>query len=501
MTIISETPPQPPGSRGPALPERAARAWRHDVESLPATTMRPGDEELFELADFLPDALFVHRRGIIDYVNPAAVRILGYRSADELLGQNIAVRVIHPGDAAFVAQRIAALERTEVRNSATEVRMVRADGETVYMEALAARMTLRGEKRNVVVCRDVSERRERSQRIDALFALMGGLDRHSEVQVTQALRIARGALGTEIGIISRIEGDRYTVEYFHADGDGIEAGAIFDLGMTYCAITAQADSIISISQMSRSPHRSHPCFEAFHLESYIGAPLYVGGERFGTINFSSSAARSEPWSDQDERLVLILAEWTGRTLEALRAHQELERAHDELDRLARTDELTGLPNRRTLYEHLEREVRRVGRYGGALTVGVIDIDHFKRINDTYGHAEGDRTLQSLASTLESALRETDLVGRFGGEEFLVIMGQTCVDEGVRSLERLRTLVRESVVVDGAPVTFSAGVAELHPGECADELVVRADQALYVAKRDRDRVAAAVEVPSQETESP
>lgn len=168
--------------------------------------------------------------------------------------------------------------------------------------------------------------------------------------------------------------------------------------------------------------------------------------------------------------------------------RRLDEARAELDRaqeLARTDSLTGLGNRRALSELVGREVARSRRTGEPLSVCLIDIDHFKQINDQYGHEVGDKALAHVAMVTKSALRATDEICRYGGEEFVVTLpGAT--DKGAHFvLDRIRTLVENTPLpLPNRKVTlrFSAGVAQLAAGESSESLVQRADAAMYQAKK-------------------
>jgi diguanylate cyclase (GGDEF)-like protein len=157
-------------------------------------------------------------------------------------------------------------------------------------------------------------------------------------------------------------------------------------------------------------------------------------------------------------------------------------------REAATDALTGLATRRAGRDALEREVQRATRYGRPLSLILFDLDRFKAVNDRYGHAAGDRVLRSIARLALKTVRDTDLVARWGGEEFLVICTETGQDEAVRLAERLRRRIAHLHVARRRMVTASFGVAAFARGEEAPALAERADQALYRAKRGgRNRV--------------
>jgi diguanylate cyclase len=160
---------------------------------------------------------------------------------------------------------------------------------------------------------------------------------------------------------------------------------------------------------------------------------------------------------------------------------ELRRLSDEVA----TDALTQIANRRGLMQHFEAEQARLAREGGVLAVGLLDIDNFKRLNDSLGHAAGDQALIALADHVHRSLRPVDVVARFGGEEFVVLLPGSPVDEAQQALTRLQRLLSASLFMhDGQEVfvTFSAGVTAYRPGEPLQEALERADEALYEAKR-------------------
>jgi diguanylate cyclase (GGDEF)-like protein len=159
--------------------------------------------------------------------------------------------------------------------------------------------------------------------------------------------------------------------------------------------------------------------------------------------------------------------------------------------LALTDTLTGLPNRRALTRQIERELARARRYGRALTIALLDVDHFKAINDTHGHDVGDRVLREIGRTAREELRDTDVLGRWGGEEFLLIAPETSLPHGRALAERVRVRLSEERILDRLSVTVSIGVAAGRGDEDLKDVIRRADDALYHAKvRGRDQVATA-----------
>lgn len=168
--------------------------------------------------------------------------------------------------------------------------------------------------------------------------------------------------------------------------------------------------------------------------------------------------------------------------------RELELAHQEMRRLAVTDTLTGLYNRVRTDEVVDAEIRRQNRQVSPLAVILLDIDHFKPINDQHGHRVGDQALVRFARLLNGRCRETDCVGRWGGEEFLVVCPDTQPDDAQQLAESLRQSIAKHDFQLEAPITASIGVASYRPGDSRESLIERADQALYEAKKTgRNRI--------------
>jgi diguanylate cyclase (GGDEF)-like protein len=180
-------------------------------------------------------------------------------------------------------------------------------------------------------------------------------------------------------------------------------------------------------------------------------------------------------------------------LSSLRSRLRLQRAElldalREVQRLAINDELTGLANRRHMQERLEQERSRCQRTAGHFSIAVIDLDHFKRVNDTQGHAAGDEVLRAFAAETVATLRGADLLSRWGGEEFLLLLPDTTGEQARASVLRLLEHVRSLRFPSGLSLSFSAGVTEYRPGETVPETVARADRQMYAAKQaGRDTV--------------
>lgn len=183
---------------------------------------------------------------------------------------------------------------------------------------------------------------------------------------------------------------------------------------------------------------------------------------------------------------------------AARDITDRKRMEEDLRYLSEIDTLTGIPNRRKTTEELDREIARAQRHGNALSVLMVDIDHFKSVNDELGHESGDTALRGVAATIQASLRPTDRVGRWGGEEFVVVLPETDHPGARTAAERIRASVEASRTLPDRGITVSIGVASLGPvrtanpralGHTVDSLVRIADEELYRAKESgRNRIS-------------
>ena len=256
-------------------------------------------------------------------------------------------------------------------------------------------------------------------------------------------------------------------------------GLEFHIGEGISGEVVRRDEAIVIADTASDPRYLH--YKGRHMKdgSFMSAPMKVQGRLVGLF----SVLRSEPggFTDDERHLCHTIGSYVGLAI----AHAQTSL---HLVDMSVTDVLTGLPNRRRLLERAESEVARSERTGSPLCALMIDIDHFKAINDRYGHAAGDEILSALADRLTDELRQNDLVARHGGEEFAVLLPDTQRAEAVTTAEKLCQAAHELHTPDGT-LAVSIGVAA-YPDDAtsATELLDAADRALYAAKRQgRDRV--------------
>jgi diguanylate cyclase (GGDEF)-like protein len=188
-------------------------------------------------------------------------------------------------------------------------------------------------------------------------------------------------------------------------------------------------------------------------------------------------------------LVLVAFSIIGGYISSLR--QKLRISKEIIREMAIRDELTGLYNRRHVMELLDHEKNRSSRGGGIFCLAILDIDHFKNVNDTYGHLAGDAVLQAVATTMKTTMRNTEYCARYGGEEFLIVLTQTGINGALIGAERVRTNIEKIPFPDigsDFKITVSIGLSEYKMREDVDDIIARADEALYRAKNGgRNRV--------------
>jgi diguanylate cyclase (GGDEF)-like protein len=264
---------------------------------------------------------------------------------------------------------------------------------------------------------------------------------------------------------------------------GVETLSI-PLGKGVTGRCAQAGQPFVVNDISAEPDYIPGVLGA---KSEIAIPLMAEGRVIGVLNAESQQAGA--YTPDHVRTLSVIAQQAAVVLRSAQLYEEMRR-------LAATDALTGLWNRRHFLQQLEETLKRARRYHEAFALVLLDVDHFKAVNDAHGHSTGDRVLQAVAEAMREWVRDTDTVARIGGDEFAALLLQTDGERARPVVERLRDAVQALVVHEGdatIPLAVSAGVA-VYPahGADAEALLSRADGALYEAKRlGRNRVALAV----------
>ena len=321
------------------------------------------------------------------------------------------------------------------------------------------------------------------------------LDTPPEEAFDRITRVTAAALGVPIALVSLVDRDR---QWFKSR-QGLDAGET-SRDVAFCDIAIGSDDVLVVPDAAADPRfAGNPLVVGDpKIRFYAGAPLCTAdGHRLGTLCVIDRKPRT--LGGPDRQVLVDLAAMVMTELEirlvGLQAVTELcaaEGAVQELQRLAHTDPLTGVLNRRGFLATAERELVRAQRYARPLSVLLLDVDHFKRVNDAFGHAMGDAVLRYVVAQTRRGLRATDVLGRLGGEEFAILAPETPLDSALMLGQRLRDgLASASMATQGTSVrvTASIGVADRAKGPATiDDVLRRADAALYAAKRGgRNRV--------------
>ncbi|MBV8379422.1 MAG: sensor domain-containing diguanylate cyclase [Paucibacter sp.] len=263
---------------------------------------------------------------------------------------------------------------------------------------------------------------------------------------------------------------------------------------SYCNAALHEDDMLVVEDVRLDERTRAIAARRTHstIVTYAGALIKTeDGRKLGTLCITDDVRR--PLNTEQLQLLRSLARQAMNLLSLRQTKKDLTAALESMTRLATVDDLTGLQNRRAFMQEAEKMQKLVARRAGELCVAILDVDHFKKVNDQHGHAAGDRVLKDVAQALRAGLRESDLIGRIGGEEFAVVMPFTHAADAHRRLDQLRLRVAAQRGA-GVTVTISGGLADVPAGTSIGEALKRADAALYRAKAGgRNQIETATEL--------
>lgn len=458
-------------------------------------TLRDSEASLRHIVTANADGMAViDRDGTVRFVNPGAERLFARRAA-ELIGRNF-------------GRPVAGQERAELS-------VLQADGDTLVAEMGVTEITWEGEHAYLASLRDITSRKQNETALrltnERLVDSMGRLERHAAeisrlselgelLQSCQtkeeAHRVAGQVLGQlfadESGALCVLEAEKNVVEAVAVWGPEPPKESVFSTEDCW----ALRRGHLHAAEAGRAAMRcAHTAKDGDRVSS-LCLPMMAQGEMLGLLHVKRSKAadstdgkKEEHWKSDREHLALAVGEQLSLALANLRLRESLR--HQSI-----RDALTGLYNRRFMEEWLERALRRAKREMKPLGILLVDVDHFKAINDKYGHEAGDAVLRQFAELLPQRVRAGDVVCRYGGEEYVLLLQDG--DESVARMrgEQLLADARQmQVSYRGKPlgrITVSVGVAAYPKhGETAGDLLRSADAAMYQAKeKGRDRLVAA-----------
>ncbi len=345
------------------------------------------------------------------------------------------------------------------------------------------------DEQNEKMLRELTERTQRATLLAKMGEVLQSCVNKDEV-FAAALGFAPRVFPVGRGAMALLNSERSLAEVAGSWHDCLLPVKVFEASACWALRTGQPHLVVAGDTTAR-------CAHAAGVENtYLCIPILAQGEALGILHFQVTD-QAPSMSDSELSFKTTFASQVGLSVANVRLREALRTQSIR-------DPLTGLYNRRYLEEMMQRETRRAVRSECALGVMMLDLDHFKSFNDTYGHDAGDAVLRETASFLAKSVRAEDIVCRFGGEEFVVILPMADLKASQARAERIRSKLRELTIIHQGQslgmITVSVGVAELpQHGTSPRELLEAADAALYRAKREgRDRVVVAEPPATSET---
>ena len=322
----------------------------------------------------------------------------------------------------------------------------------------------------------------------------GLLDSPPEESFDRLTRLAAKLTSAPVTFVSLVDAGRDFYKSAMGFGEPLSTARQLS-GRTFCHHALVAKEALILEDVTQLPvFRDVPTVDSLGIRAYAGIPLKTEeGEVLGS--FCAVDFKPRKWTEWEVDILVELAHSTMREIRLRKALHDAEGLNQELlahvermdglnralGEMANTDPLTRLSNRRAFDHRLQVELALVARRSTPLSLLMLDVDHFKQINDTFGHDAGDKVLEAIARTLSSNARVIDIVARVGGEEFAVILPNTDAQNAQQVAERMRLAVAQSSELV-QPTTVSIGAATLQGDEDALSLYSRADAAMYTAKK-------------------
>lgn len=417
--------------------------------------LEESEERYRMLIETSPYTVLVHSEGKTVFSNQAGATMFGAKQQDELIGKDI-LSLVHPDSLPQVKERVVSSYENKEHAELLEEKLLRLDGTIIYAETLSNPLTYNGKPATMAIVRDITERRK----------------------IERALQESE----EKFRLLAETSGDMITIH--NAEGDYLYASPACQRLLQY-----EMDDILGKSAyLFIHPDDQEAVREVsltLHDLCYTSSTYRIRRQDGEYIWFETNLATIRTPEGTLEKIVAVSRDITERKL----LEQQLREANHRLEMLSWRDGLTGIANRRYFDERLESEWKRAARDSTPLSLIMIDIDHFKLYNDTYGHQGGDECLKKVANTLASVPnRSEDIVARYGGEEFAVILPHTDNEVAIQIAETLRKTI-ESLEIPHVSskvkntVTVSAGLATMLPNPFSTpaEIISLADKALYYAK--------------------
>lgn len=438
----------------------------------------PNPAPLASYMDLLLDAVCaVDKQGRFVFVSAACERIFGY-TPDELIGRSM-IELVHPADRQRTLAAAGEIMSGDPKHN-FENRYLRKDGSVAHI-SWSARWSEVDQLR-IAVARDITERKQAESRQAALYAISEAAHAAEDLlALFKRVHLLIGewlpALNFSVALYDENCGQLNFP--YHVDDHELQPE---QPGTVIGRLCAQV--IRSGQPMLLTPDSADATPDFAELVAEQNAPCWLGvplSSKNGTIGalIVKSLAGGERYTEQDKELLQYVCAQVATAIE----RQQL---HARLKRMAQYDQLTQLPNRELLRDRLRAALAHARTVHGHMALLYVDLDRFKQVNDTHGHAVGDMLLQTVANRLKGCVRETDTVARIGGDEFVVLLHSVHAAEDADSVAgKIRQVLAQPMRLDGHDLRIepSIGVARFpEHGEEEQQLFRHADQAMYAAKR-------------------
>ncbi|ASG64740.1 intracellular signaling protein [Idiomarina piscisalsi] len=428
---------------------------------------------------------FIDEKRRYRYVNKAYCQFFSLKKAD-ILGRFVS-DVLDDESYARVKTRHDKVFKTGKVNSFSETVKFR-DGRKCFLDVRYL-PELNDENKPIglyVVIEDVTEYYASVDLMRTIHEIIHKRGRRIDpASIDELLKFGVEYLDVDIGTASSIIDGVYTIEWIQTAKLEFDAGTQLPLDTTYCSVVLKENELVHTNEAGKDARfKDHKSFLTYGLQSYIGTPLVINDVVWGVLGFARKTARREAFSELEIEMVRMMGTAVETVIAEQAVRHDLIRQRDDMAAIAYTDSLTGLKNRSAGMQMLEQGLATHYK-DSCCVVAVIDFDHFKSINDTYGHDIGDRVLIAGANAMNDSLRGSDTVIRVGGEEFMIILPHTDKENASTVLERVREAVETTVVTlesgDVINPTVSIGATASETNDDVSSIYRRADQALYKAK--------------------
>ncbi len=464
---------------------------------------KQAEERYRELVDLSPDGILIYCEERIVFANGAACRLLGAAEPAALVGRPT-LEIIHSGFRVAARQHLGRQLQEHSVAPRVEMKYLRLDGAPIDVEVSSSYLAFDGKPAVQAIVRDISERKSAERKIVRLSNLYAALSqtnqaitRLSDPQTLfdEVCRIAIEYGGFEMAAILMIDPETLWTrpvatagrfhDYLNIVKISVDPGIPEGQGLTGTALRTGEHIVCDDFTLDPRTLLWRPHLLSAGLKSSANFPLRRHGIVVGGLLLCATET-----GFFDTALVDLLLEMAANisfALDAMDRETQRRQAEERLAFLAQYDVLTGLPNRSLFRDRLLHALARAKRSGALVGLMFFDLDRFKQINDTLGHATGDTVLQAVAARLREHLREVDTISRLGGDEFtLIVEGATDADHFIPVAEKIRSALASPITVDGHEIFVSTSIGvTVYPrdAEDVDELLKNADIAMYRAKRD------------------